>query len=470
MASLLRWKLYIFLLIGTIAYVSSQGHRSVTRAFNPSLRPGDVITIQGTGSTRSVGLIRLHSEKGTCDSNPRLRSDLGQAPLSCNPLVLKLLTRKHKILFLKKDVESENKDVLIKTKLTSGLMRRMPYTITITVTYTGYDVQFNNDVPIEFVNRNRVGDVNMIRATSGNYDNIMLKRGANIPLNEPDCGQRGANIFRSKWARITNGQNADPGAYPWQVALRRKHVYPWAPYAHMCGGSLVSSCWVVTAAHCVLYVGRHKKNFVIRVGDLHNGDNSMYKMDEDQQTFDIEHVIVHPDFKDRPVPKNDVALIKLVEKHGRCARYGEYVNSVCLPEPGQDVFATNTECHITGWGAKNWTDRPRDYPHVLQYGKIRLHDFNTCKELYGRDPISNISQISEGMICAGAPGIDTCQGDSGGPLVCERGGPTFGEDNPFVLWGITSWGHGCADSVKPGVYADVTKYIDWIQKVRSKIF
>ena len=62
------------------------------------------------------------------------------------------------------------------------------------------------------------------------------------------------------------------------------------------------------------------------------------------------------------------------------------------------------------------------------------------------------------MICAGYPqgGKDSCQGDSGGPFVCQSG-------NSAILTGVVSFGYGCADPGYYGVYARVTKILNWIQ-------
>merc|ERR1712113_759728 len=72
-------------------------------------------------------------------------------------------------------------------------------------------------------------------------------------------------------------------------------------------------------------------------------------------------------------------------------------------------------------------------------------------------------------ICAGLPdrdgdgntdgGVDACQGDSGGPLICEQQGRA-------ILAGLTSWGAGgCAKNGYPGIYGDISFYINWIRKV-----
>ncbi len=67
------------------------------------------------------------------------------------------------------------------------------------------------------------------------------------------------------------------------------------------------------------------------------------------------------------------------------------------------------------------------------------------------------------MLCAGyaAGGIDACQGDSGGPLACPSG-------NKWYLSGAVSWGVGCAQKGKYGVYADIMNLKNWVQETMNK--
>ncbi|XP_051972501.1 transmembrane protease serine 2-like [Xyrauchen texanus] len=147
---------------------------------------------------------------------------------------------------------------------------------------------------------------------------------------------------------------------------------------------------------------------------------------------------------------NDIALMKLKSP----LMITSSVRPVCLPNPGM-YFSAPRECYITGWGAL-YSGGPA--PETLQEAKIELIDSTTCNSR----PVYN-GQITDNMICAGklAGGVDSCQGDSGGPLVIQ-------ENSLWWLIGDTSWGDGCAFRNKPGVYGNVTYFLDWIYEQMQK--
>uniref|UniRef100_A0A8C5YXI9 Coagulation factor XII n=1 Tax=Marmota marmota marmota TaxID=9994 RepID=A0A8C5YXI9_MARMA len=110
---------------------------------------------------------------------------------------------------------------------------------------------------------------------------------------------------------------------------------------------------------------------------------------------------------------------------------------------------------------KQGTDEPtvgaEDYSTFLQEAQVPFISQEHCSasEVHG-------DAILPGMLCAGflEGGTDACQGDSGGPLVCED----QAAENRLTLRGVISWGSGCGDRNKPGVYTDVASYVDWIQE------
>ena len=105
---------------------------------------------------------------------------------------------------------------------------------------------------------------------------------------------------------------------------------------------------------------------------------------------------------------------------------------------------------VSGWGALEFMGI--DSEERLQAVNLPIVSQEECQQAYPGD-------ITAGMICAGLPegGRDSCQGDSGGPLVV-RGL----SDRHWQLAGVVSWGAGCAEAGRYGVYARVSKYLDWI--------
>ncbi|XP_016423712.1 transmembrane protease serine 13-like [Sinocyclocheilus rhinocerous] len=142
----------------------------------------------------------------------------------------------------------------------------------------------------------------------------------------------------------------------------------------------------------------------------------------------------------------DVALLKLSSP----VTFSSTVQPVCFPTFDQ-TFSDGSECWTSGFGTTQ-EGAGRASTSLME---VTVNIINTR--------LCNSSQVYRGaitnnMICAGDMngGRDSCQGDSGGPLVCK------GDNNRWYLAGITSWGAGCGQRQRPGVYSRVTSLLPWI--------
>jgi len=256
---------------------------------------------------------------------------------------------------------------------------------------------------------------------------------------QPNCG----NKEKSK-QRIVGGKNALPGSWPWQVSMDWK--YNEANPGHMCGGTLITDQWVMSAAHCFKNDG-NKDNYWLTLGQ-HN----IKQVSGREQVFNISELYTHPLYNTE-TQDYDLALIKLSSK----AHLNDYVRTACLP--GQNTsFPTGQKCYITGWGLLSEYGKG---PAILQQAQVPLVSRGVCKKAYGALDYS----ISPRMLCAGYEkgGIDACEGDSGGPLVCNEVDDK-GKDIWYV-WGAISWGVGCARKGMYGVLANTKVLRPWIDQV-----
>ncbi|XP_071953688.1 uncharacterized protein [Antedon mediterranea] len=274
-------------------------------------------------------------------------------------------------------------------------------------------------------------------------EDVGVRCGIEMVTIEPNtCGVKMATSGIN--ARIIGGTSAKRGSWPWQVQLILK-----GGGGHYCGGTLISEDYVISAAHC--FTRYTKELFTVRLGEHDQGIN-----EGSEQSFDIECLFLHPKY-DSDTTNNDIAVLKLKRKSNGGAQFGPYVMPACLPWPtnGTAQFPSGHVCWTSGWG-----NTGGDYPRILQEARIPLLPRSECKsqKVYGK-------KLTAKMFCAGylKGGIDSCDGDSGGPLVCERNGV-------WTLYGVTSWGYGCAQANAPGVYARVSEYINWInQKKNSRV-
>ncbi|XP_028292097.1 transmembrane protease serine 3 [Gouania willdenowi] len=230
--------------------------------------------------------------------------------------------------------------------------------------------------------------------------------------------------------RIVGGNVSKEGQFPWQASLHFRNE-------HLCGGSIITSQWIITAAHCV-YGFSNSSMWTVHVGLTEQPGHSA-------QSLAVKTIIYHARYRPRTLDY-DIALMKLSNP----LTFNGLVEPICLPNHGE-VFEEGTMCWISGWGA---TEEDGETSLLLRSAMVPLISTRTCNqaEIYR-------GLISSWMICAGflEGGVDSCQGDSGGPLACE-------DTSVWKLVGTTSWGRGCALRNKPGVYTRITRSLNWIHQ------
>uniref|UniRef100_A0A8C2MPL8 Serine protease 38 n=1 Tax=Cricetulus griseus TaxID=10029 RepID=A0A8C2MPL8_CRIGR len=200
--------------------------------------------------------------------------------------------------------------------------------------------------------------------------------------------------------KIFGGTSAPSRKWPWQVSLHFSGI-------HICGGSILDAYWVLTAAHCN---GLEKPWLGLHQSPIHG----------------------------------DVALLQLKSP----IVFSDFVLPICLPPSNLNL--NNLSCWATGWGHVSPQGKSLKQ---LQEVQLPLIPKPLCQLLYGFT-----TYLLPEMMCAGdiKNEKNVCEGDSGGPLVCKV-------NQTWRQIGIVSWGRGCAHPLYPGVYANVSHFLSWIQ-------
>ncbi|KAL1020669.1 hypothetical protein UPYG_G00003140 [Umbra pygmaea] len=221
--------------------------------------------------------------------------------------------------------------------------------------------------------------------------------------------------------RIIGGQEVQMYSIKYQASIQYNRE-------HYCGGTLIRSQWVLSAAHCwrpaqVIQVILSEHNLAVDEGF--------------EQVINVSKIFVHPNYNYKTF-NNDIMLMKLSDP----AYINANVQPASMPAVNTPALTTSTTCTVSGWGVT------QIYSYYLSpvLRSVNVQFISTCELYYS-------GRITENMICAGSRlgGKDSCQGDSGGPLICNGN-----------LEGIVSWGISCANPYFPGVYTKVRSYVQWI--------
>ncbi|KAG8243276.1 hypothetical protein J6590_048419 [Homalodisca vitripennis] len=241
-----------------------------------------------------------------------------------------------------------------------------------------------------------------------------------------DCGY-------SYRARIVGGQETGINEFPFMAGLvdaRRGAVI-------VCGASIISRRYVITANHCLPPL--KVEHTAVVVGE-HNISTGMET--PETKLIRVKRFIPYP-YYNSVTRQYDIALIELVSE----ITYTMRVGPVCLPFMSRNWDLTGEAVTVLGWGTTEFGG-PRS--RVLQKGTVDLINIQDCKNSYG-ETIEPYTQL-----CTYRQSVDACQYDSGGPLTWFNY-----YINRYEFTGIVSYGKACATDV-PSVNTKVAPFLQWI--------
>lgn len=193
----------------------------------------------------------------------------------------------------------------------------------------------------------------------------------------------------------------------------------------------ISTKFILTAGHCTF--GQTASNLKVRVASslrIFGG-----------HVHQVSRIIQHPSY-DNVNLDYDFALLELESEIVASSK----AQAIALPHADESI-ASGTIALVSGWGVTQNNDESN---LMLRGVLVPIIAESVCSHAYGE-----YAEVTERMLCAGnvdKGGKDSCQGDSGGPLAVDG-----------VLYGVVSWGFGCAQPKYPGVYGKVSNVREWIE-------
>ncbi|KAJ8418794.1 hypothetical protein AAFF_G00002930 [Aldrovandia affinis] len=290
---------------------------------------------------------------------------------------------------------------------------------------------------------------------------------ARAPLNHGVYNERLAE-------RVVGGVDALPNTWTWQVSLQYDSSN-YNEYYHICGGSIIDSSYVMTAAHCILSPDPRHYRVV-------TGEYNLFEYDGSEQFSYVDKLIVHPGWTGDLGNGNDIALLRLVNP----VYDNGFVKLAELPAIDQ-VLPHNFACYITGWGL---LATGGSVPAILQEATIPVVEHAVCSTHAWWGDLAKKT-----MLWAGGDGRTAgCQllislplkipplnsdtpdnsiptacwvnsgpkGDSGGPLSCFT-------DGAWRVHGVVSYGPSgnCNMVSKPTVFTRVSSFMNWMYSCRN---
>jgi len=310
-------------------------------------------------------------------------------------------------------------------------------------------------------------------------------RGASISKTETHLDASSRAIFQGGKSRIIGGNEIKPHSEPWLALLCVNNQTEGCE----CAGSLISSKFVLTAAHCdsngMTIKLRHR---VPNLTYVLLGGHDKYNFTGTEKFVKIKKWITHPqarDFQnnkpygkwDQDIVHYDFSLLLL----SRNVKYTSNIQPIALPEKSDQNYKgkslltagwgyTKVLREKTPWGNELIPDVSSNVPKKVIVMAI-VHDANSCKNqgfFPGAQDMCKHCGLDVVLCTYGKKHFnrtiveDACGGDSGGPLFLNDG------NHKPTLIGVTSFGRACGQEKSPAIFAKVDHVLDWINRTMSK--
>jgi len=236
----------------------------------------------------------------------------------------------------------------------------------------------------------------------------------------PDYGNQCGVVNKE---RIIGGQETSPYEYPWQALL-----FNWATSKPFCGGSIITSRIILTAAHCTWGKAANEIGVAVGVHDFRYNISKIMRAESKEE--DAEYA--------PPNKNNDIAILYLP----RNLTFSKRVQMVCLPPTS--LSFVGYPATVSGWGLRNGSDNT-SAPLKLHAVELTVVSNSQCNQAWG-------GGIKPEMLCATAAGKGSCKGDSGGPLTTTINGLEY-------QIGVVSFGKTGCNTTAPSVFARVAELI-----------
>lgn len=231
-----------------------------------------------------------------------------------------------------------------------------------------------------------------------------------------------ASVLALPSSRILNGDTIEISQVPFQVSLQDRYGN------HFCGGTIISTKFVATAAHCV--------------DSIEDPSDILIRLDSNDRTkggiLDLAKAIKYHEEYDEETLENDIALIQM-----RVPIKGVHTADLAYTD-----FPEGTEVLVSGWGMES--EDASELPTKLKAGTFKIVSLEECRRIYGEDVIFDTN------ICAMSDDSNVCPGDSGGPLTIEG-----------IFLGVISWGYGCNRAGFPVVFSSIPEHFEWIRETMN---